>query len=128
MADGHENLIPTSERSKDEARALGQLGGIKSGEVRRKKSAMREIVNMMLGARADLPNNEIERYKGMGLDAEEITVQAQIINKQIEKALEGDTKAFEVIRDTAGEKPKDAMNLTHAYADNFEIVVEDAVD
>ena len=117
MADGHENLIPTSERTKDEARALGQLGGIKSGEVRRKKSAMREIVNMMLGARADLPHNEIERYKGMGLDVDEITVQAQIINKQIEKALEGDTKAFEVIRDTAGEKPTDSVKMTHEIGD-----------
>ena len=29
----------------------------------------------------------------------------------IEKAMKGDTKAFEVIRDTIGEKPKDQLQL-----------------
>jgi len=47
---------------------------------------------------------------------------------QILKGYEGDTRAAEFVRDTVGEKPKDNMNLTHAYADNFEIVVEDAED
>lgn len=42
MANGHENLIPVTERSKGEARVLGKIGGIKSGETRRKKKALKE--------------------------------------------------------------------------------------
>ena len=117
-----EDLIPFNQLTEQEQKKLAQMGGKASVESRRKKSAMREIVNMMLGARADLPRNEIERYKGMGLDVEEITVQAQLIQKQIEKALEGDTKAFEVIRDTAGEKPKDSMSLE--MTNGIEIVID----
>lgn len=43
-----ENLIPTSERSKEEARELGRLGGIASGEVRREKKRMSEIYAALL--------------------------------------------------------------------------------
>jgi len=43
MANGHENLIPGNKRSQEEARELGKIGGIKSGEVRREKKMMREI-------------------------------------------------------------------------------------
>ena len=42
---GIDNLIPFNERTQEEARELGKLGGIKSGEVRRKKDPKRNITN-----------------------------------------------------------------------------------
>ncbi len=39
---GKENLKPTNRRSKEEARQLGKLGGIKSGEVRKAKKTLKE--------------------------------------------------------------------------------------
>ena len=45
---GHENLIPFSDRSKEEARESGRKGGIASGEARRAKRDMRELMKMML--------------------------------------------------------------------------------
>ena len=45
---GQENLIPMSERSKDEVRELGQKGGIRSGEVRREKATMKATLEMLL--------------------------------------------------------------------------------
>lgn len=32
--------------------------------------------------------------------------------KQMEKALKGDTKAFEVVRDSAGQKPRETIEVT----------------
>ena len=43
-----ENLIPFSERSESEAREFGSKGGKKSGEVRRKKKSMKQVMDMLL--------------------------------------------------------------------------------
>ena len=45
---GQENLIPMSERSEDEVRALGKKGGIASGETRREKATMKKTLEMLL--------------------------------------------------------------------------------
>ena len=45
---GQENLIPMSERSKDEVRAIGQKGGIASGQARREKATMKKTLEMLL--------------------------------------------------------------------------------
>ena len=47
-ANGVENLIPFSERTKEEARESGRRGGIASGEARRAKRDMRERMKIML--------------------------------------------------------------------------------
>ena len=39
------------------------------------------------------------------------------------KAMKGDMKAFEVLRDTSGEKPTDKVDMSHAFAGDFEIVL-----
>lgn len=51
MAKGHENLIPTNKRSKEEARELGTKGGIKSGEVRKDKKIITETLAMLLNSK-----------------------------------------------------------------------------
>ena len=45
---GEENLIPMSERSKEEVRELAAKGGRKSGETRRRKKTMRENLEILL--------------------------------------------------------------------------------
>ena len=77
-------------RSKCEASELGRAGGKKSGEKRREKKKLRELLEILLQRPAE---------GGDGTNAEAMTV--ALFNK----ALAGDTKAFELIRDTIGEKP-----------------------
>lgn len=121
-----QNLKPFS--SVSIAREMGRIGGIKAGEAKRKKAAMRDIIAAAFGYRSELSEDEIKHYEEMGMDADDINNQAKAIMQQIKKAAEGDLNALVFLRDTVGEKPKDAVNLTHAYAENFEIVVEDAED
>lgn len=42
------NLIPTTQRSKSEAREMGRKGGINSGKARREKKTAREMMQELL--------------------------------------------------------------------------------
>ena len=95
-----QNLIPNSERTPNELRQQTQKGGIASGEARRRKRDIR------LALEALLEKDITDRHGNTMSTAEAIAI------KQIEKALKGDTKAFEVVRDSAGQKPSDKIDLT----------------
>ena len=82
------NLKPI--RTKNEARKRGRKGGIKSGEARRKRKNLREELILLL---------ETNNYK------EKISLSL------IKEAENGNTKAFEVIRNTIGEKIKDSIEV-----------------
>ena len=45
---GQENLIPMSERTKEEVREIATKGGINSGKVRKEKATMRKTLEMLL--------------------------------------------------------------------------------
>lgn len=79
-------------RSPNEARKLGTIGGRKSGEARRKKRALREY----LEARLEIMSGDVTT-------AEAITVAL------VDKALSGDVRAYETIRDTLGQNPKQVV-------------------
>jgi len=95
-----QNLIPNSERTPNELRQQTQKGGIASGEARRRKRDIR------LALEALLEKDYRDKHGNMVSGAEAIAL------KQVEKALKGDTRAFEVVRDTVGQKPTDKIDLT----------------
>lgn len=63
------------------------------------RKAFRNIFNAMLGKEV--------KYK----HGEKLTVAEAIAMKQIENALKGDPKAFEIVRDTSGQKPVDKIEI-----------------
>lgn len=95
-----ENLKPVTERSKAEAREISRKGGIKSGEARRAKKTMREMLKYLL-------EQDIQNSKG-----EKKTTLEAVMVAQLKQALKGDTKAATFIRDTIGEKPLDKQEIT----------------
>ena len=97
-----QNLVPfTSEQSREEAAKNGQKGGIASGEARRARKTMRSELEAMLTMTVKDKN---------GKDTGK-TFQAAITAALIAKAAKGDTKAYELIRDTIGEKPAERITL-----------------
>ena len=114
---GHENLIPQSERAKDEQREIAKMGGIASGAVRRKKAAMRDYVQFILGMKRKVSEKTLEQLKEMGVTEDEVTGQTLALMKIMDKAIAGDIKAMEFLRDTAGEKPTDSVKMTHEIGD-----------
>lgn len=111
-------------RSGDEAAEMGLKGGIASGAVRRKKAAMKDVAAMVLGLKRKVSDKTIAQLQEMGIDAEEITTQTLALMKLGDKAITGDIKALECLRDTAGEKPTDKMDMSHAFIGDFDIVLD----
>ena len=118
-----EDLIPMSERSKAEAIELGRKGGINSGKTRRKKKAMQEMAEIILGIRPKLTPAMTKQLRAFGIDRDDFTMQTMALMKQNEKAIKGDLAALQFLRDTSGEKPKDNIGLTHEMMGDFEIVI-----
>lgn len=81
-----QNLRPV--KSKNEARIRGKAGGIRSGQVRKERKTLKETLLLMLS---------------------EGKTQDNITLALLSKAQKGDTKAYEVIRDTIGEKVADKL-------------------
>lgn len=122
-----ENLkVPTSE----EARRNGAAGGRASGEARRRRKAMREVLDDLLSmplrkgalkeieSLADLagPNGKINLLNGKV----NVTVEQAMLLAQILQAINGNTKAATFLRDTAGQKIlKDADEQAEYEDDGF---------
>lgn len=116
-----QNLIPNSERTPQQLREQTRKAGIASGKARREKKAMKETLSALLS----MPLNngkiaDIETIQSLGaLEGKNITVQEAILFQQIKKALEGDTKAAEYVRDTSGNKLKEAVELSGGINNPF---------
>ncbi len=96
------NLIPFNKQTESEQRENAKKGGKKSGEVRRKKKAMKETMKMLLNL--NLPESEgKEKLKEIGIEDEDLTIQTAILTNQVEKALNGNLDSAKFVRDTAGE-------------------------
>lgn len=98
---GIENLKPVTKRSKEEAREISKKGGIRSGESRRERKKLKEELLLLLS------ENNNNRKMSLAI---------------LKKALKGNIKAFEIIRDTIGEKPKEQIEST-----NVEMSYEDYI-
>lgn len=118
------NLKPyefTSDQSRTKAAENGRKGGIASGEAKRRKKAMREVLEDLLA----LPLNEEqapEEVKSF-LDFSKkrnVTIEQAVLMAQIVKAItKGDTKAAAFLRDTAGQKIlRDAADNNAEYEDD----------
>lgn len=90
------NLKPISKRTPSELREMTRKGGIASGKARRAKKTFKELLKIALEMRTKNGNTNAE----------------EIVASLILKAQSGDVKAFEAVRDTIGEKPKDEVDLT----------------
>lgn len=113
---GEDNLIPMSERSKDEVREIAAKGGRNSGESRRKRKAMRESLEILLGMPLKSGEAcEIEDVQSYAeLNGQNITVEQAMIIAQIKKAIKGDTQAMAFLRDTSGQAPNQKVDITGA--------------
>lgn len=113
-----ENLIPMSERSKEEARELGRKGGIESGKVRKQKAdlrkRLRELVDMPLRA-GDI--DEIETLA----DAKNanLSISDALLAKLVVMALGGNIKAMNTLMGMLGNDPTEAQETPQSVTSGF---------
>ena len=105
-----ENLKPSEYKlSREEAKK----GGINSGIARRRKKALKEDLIALLET----------------LDKEGHSVQEKISFALIKEASKGNVRAFEVIRDTIGEKEPETVNIgKNSPADELLKSIDDLED
>jgi hypothetical protein len=90
--------------SPEEAREYGRKGGIASGKARAARKTLKEELLLLL---------------------EQGDTQERISLALLQKAMQGDTKAFEVLRDTVGEKPTDKIEADVKNEVNINIELSD---
>jgi hypothetical protein len=83
-----ENLIPFNELTEEELRKATSNGGKKSVQKRRELKTLKEELKILLSL------NETQEKISLAL---------------LQQALKGNVKAFEVVRDTIGQKPTDVI-------------------
>lgn len=106
-----ENLRPC--KTTEEAKERGRIGGINSAKRKKEKKKLKEIAEMLLDMKA--PDNVLEKFQELypDLDVEKMTNRLAIMQRLILNALAGDNKAFELLRDQIGEKPKEVVEATN---------------
>ena len=107
---GEDNLrVPSSE----EARAIGAKGGVASGKARREKKMMKDTLETLLSMQLkEEAATDIETIKSVAaLKGKNISVQEAIMLAQIQKAIKGDTRAAEFVRDASGNKIAESLNV-----------------
>lgn len=103
---GTNNLIPQNMRTKEEQREIARKGGQASGKARRDKAKLRDCLE------------ELMKKKFYDEKTGKKITGAELLSVDLfEKALkETDTakkaRAFEVLRDTSGQKPVDKVEQT----------------
>lgn len=81
------------------ARENGRKGAKASLEAKRRKKDLKACIEALL--ESEVKGKDGQMYSG----AEAISI------KQFEKALKGDAKAFELLRDTSGQKPIEKVQV-----------------
>ena len=103
-----QNLIQFNGQTPEQARANGQKGGIASGEARRKKRTFRELIETVMTMEVDDPAIHAKLIE-LGLDP---THDMAITMAAVRKAENGDIEATRYLRDTKGEKPTEALQMS----------------
>ena len=92
MAEGHDNLIPLNERTKEEQREIARQGGIASGKVRQEKATMKKVLMQMLEEVADIKDND-----------KKLTYKQLATLGLIKGSIEGNANNYKTILETIGE-------------------------
>lgn len=91
---GKKNLrTPTTEQ----AREIGRKGGKASAKARQRKKELKELLELALSQPSGIEDGE-DNYTA-------------ITAALVQRAIHGDTKAYEVIRDTLGQKPTEQQQM-----------------
>lgn len=112
MSKGQENLKPFSERTEDEQRKIRVAGGKASGRARREKKTMKAMLDYLLEKK--ITNN----------NGKKATTLEAMMTAIIARAIKGDVKAAQFVRDTIGEVPTQTVTNTNINLNDADVVNE----
>lgn len=105
-----DNLVKAEDLTSDELRNRAKKGGKASGKKRRDRREQKEIILDVLSM--PLAEGSIEAIQTLSAaEGANLSVNQAIVIQQVRKALDGDTKAAEYLRDTAGQKYVEKLDI-----------------
>lgn len=110
------NAEATEFRAGEQQVEIARQGGVASGIARREKKSLRKAMQVLMDT--DLT----------GKDGKTMTGTEAMAAKAFQAALKGDWKAWELVRDTAGQKPVDKVmvaEVEQSVIDDVERMVND---
>ena len=109
--DGIDNLIPQSERTKDEQREIARMGGIASGKARREKRDRKQMASDMLELM--MQGAGVEKIKKFfGIDGEINAYQTMFLSCVMKAMQKGDANALEKLLKIAGEQFTELLDVS----------------
>ena len=101
-----DNLISLADRTTEEQRIIATKGGIASGEARRRKKLLKECIDALL-----------EKVVSVDESGEDVTGADVLAVKLYEEAKNGNMKDWELLRDTANQKPAERVVVSNIDPD-----------
>lgn len=108
--------------SPEERLAAASRGGKTSQENRRRRKSMQMIAQQVLEMKLRDEQEVRKALRDGGMTDNDINYAAGIIMVQTQKAMSGDTKAAEFVRDTSGQKPVDGLMVGNLDDKPFEML------
>ena len=114
-------LVQNQERTPSERRESAQKAGFASGEARKKRKALKELMEIALQM-----DEQNEGYRSMMKKAgwQDMDQMSVITQGLIQRAKTGDVQAYNAIRDIIGEKPTDKMEVSGDLLSHLRVVRE----
>lgn len=113
--------------TKEDASEKGKIGAKKSLETRRKKKKLKEALTALM----ELPVSERNKQsmRALGIDDKDMNNQMLVAVAAFQKAIKGDVRAMEFIRDMTGQQPVTKLDeakikLLRAQAKQIEVEIQ----
>lgn len=122
-----QNLVPNSERTPEERRRNASKAGKASAEARRGKKNLQQLLNTMLSSPAT--PEMVAMAQSLGIDAKDADTLYDALNVAIiKRALSGDGYAYQLIRDSAGDRPTEKVEQAVSYFTENDVEVMRKLD
>lgn len=114
MAQGQENLIPFTERTESEKRRIAVMGGIASGQARKRNAIIRNSLQKILNSNIKIPDNiedkDIKDYmnklQALGVNTKEVSLVDLMNLGQILGAIGSKPECYRALLESSGELEK----------------------
>lgn len=104
------NLVSLATRPQQERTEIARMGQKASTEARKRKKSLKEAMELLLS----LPVKDTrvkKKIESLGINPNEIDNQMAMAIAQWQQAVKGNTKAYQNIEATIGEKPKESISV-----------------
>jgi len=106
---GTKNLIPVTERTKEEAKKISKKGGEASGEARRRKKKIKEVISALFATKA--PEKQKEKLKEIFPDSDIETIEDLLNLAMVKNAIKGNVQAYNSLYDRLEGRPRQNIGL-----------------